>query len=39
MSFFAGQLKYDENDQVDYVNGTSPRANFDSLGLAILTIF
>ena len=39
MQFFAGKLKFDENGEVDRVNGTSNRENFDNLGWASLTIF
>lgn len=39
MSFFAGQMKFDENDKVDHKNGQSPRTSFDNLGWAIITIF
>lgn len=39
MQFFAGELKFSEDGGVDKVNGESPRANFDSLGWAFLTIF
>jgi Na+-transporting methylmalonyl-CoA/oxaloacetate decarboxylase gamma subunit len=39
MSFFAGQLKFDDDDKVDHENGESPRTNFDNLGWAIITIF
>jgi voltage-dependent calcium channel L type alpha-1D len=39
MQFFAGQLKFDENGNPDAVNGTSPRANFDILLQAFITIF
>ena len=39
MSFFAGKMKFDENDKVDHINGESPRTNFDNLGQSIITIF
>jgi hypothetical protein len=39
MSFFAGALKFDENDLVDHVNGESPRKNFDALHWSVITIF
>ena len=40
MSYFAGKLKINElTDEVDHVNGISPRANFDSLGWSLLTVF
>ena len=40
MSFFAGRLKFNEdNDVPDLVNGKSPRANFDGMGWTIITIF
>jgi hypothetical protein len=39
MSFFAGNIKFDTNDKLDLKNGTAPRANFDSLDWAIVTIF
>jgi uncharacterized membrane protein (GlpM family) len=29
MSFFAGFMKFDENDKVDFENGNPPRENFD----------
>ena len=39
MSFFAGNIKFDDDDKLDLVNGKPPRANFDSLDWAIVTIF
>lgn len=39
MSFFAGYIKFDENDMVDIENGTSPRAHYDTLGWSVITIF
>lgn len=39
MSFFAGNIKFDEDDKLDLKNGKSPRANFDGLDWAIVTIF
>ena len=39
MSFFAGAVKYDDNDKLDLVNGKPPRANFDSILWAVITIF
>ena len=40
MSFFAGALKFDEKlDQVDLINGESPRKNFDALHWSVITIF
>jgi hypothetical protein len=32
MSFYAGNLKFNDDDEVDFVNGESPRENFDTLG-------
>ena len=29
MSFFAGSVKFNEDDKLDLVNGVPPRANFD----------
>jgi hypothetical protein len=31
MSFFAGALKFDETDNVDHINGETPRENFDHI--------
>ena len=39
MSFFAGQIKFDENDKVDLVNGKPPRQNFDEVYWGVITIF
>jgi hypothetical protein len=39
MSFFAGKVKFNDDGDVDLENGTSPRANFDRLGWAALTVF
>ena len=39
MSFYAGQIRFDENGNVDTVNGTPPREVYDSLGQSFLTIF
>ena len=41
MQFFAGQFKFADDGlgPPDYENGTIPRANFDSLGSAMLTTF
>lgn len=39
MSFFAGNVKFDEDDNVDLVNGEPPRENFDSLEWSVITIF
>ena len=39
MSFYAGKVKFNEFDQIDLVNGKSPRENFDTLGNSDLTIF
>lgn len=39
MSFFAGKMKFDEDDKVDHEFGESPRTNFDNLGNSIITIF
>jgi Na+-transporting methylmalonyl-CoA/oxaloacetate decarboxylase gamma subunit len=32
MSFYAGNLKFNDDDEVDFENGVSPRENFDTLG-------
>ena len=32
MSFYAGKIKFNDDDQVDLDGGDSPRENFDSLG-------
>lgn len=39
MSFFAGSVKFNEDDQLDLENGKPPRANFDEIHWAIITIF
>jgi hypothetical protein len=39
MQFFAGSVKFDLDGNLDLVNGTSPRANFDSLLWAFVTVF
>ena len=39
MSFFAGRIKFDENDVYDLENGQAPRTNFDGLFWSIITIF
>jgi hypothetical protein len=39
MSFFAGKVRFDDDGEIDLENGTSPRANFDRLGWAALTVF
>jgi hypothetical protein len=39
MSFFAGKVKFDDDGNIDIENGSSPRANFDRLGWAALTVF
>ena len=39
MSFYAGKIKFNENDEVDLENGVSPRYNFDSISSAFLTVF
>jgi len=39
MSFYAGQIRFDENGNVDVANGTAPREVYDSLGQSFLTIF
>lgn len=38
MQFFAGNIKFDENDQFD-LNGESPRYNFDNFRNAFLSVF
>jgi hypothetical protein len=39
MSTFAGKVKFNEDGELDLENGESPRANFDSVGWASLTVF
>lgn len=39
MQFFAGKLKFDENNEYDSQNGTTSRENFDNIGWAFMTIF
>ena len=39
MSFFAGKVKFNDDGDLDLENGTVPRANFDKLGWAFLTVF
>ena len=39
MSFFAGKIKFDKDDNVDLVNGKAPRENFDTIEWSVITIF
>lgn len=39
MSFFAGMLMFDENDQPDFIHGQPPRNNFDDVLWSLITIF
>ena len=39
MSQYAGYLKFDNDGNVDLVNGVPPRTNFDSIGNALLAVF
>lgn len=39
MSFFAGRIKFNDDDFPDLVDGTPPRENFDTLGSTLITIF
>jgi hypothetical protein len=39
MSMFAGKVRFDENGDLDVENGESPRANYDSVGWASLSVF
>lgn len=39
MSFFASKVKYDDDGNLDLKNGKSPRANFDWVLTALLTVF
>ncbi len=39
MQQFAGKLKFNEDGEHDLKNGTSPRANFDTLLWSSVTIF
>jgi hypothetical protein len=39
MSFFAGQVKFNDDGDVDLENGVAPRANFDSIAWSALTVF
>ena len=39
MSFFAGKVKFNKDDEYDLENGKSTRTNFDSIGWSIITVF
>ena len=39
MSFYAGRIKFDDNGNVDIVNGTTVRENYNDLFQSFLTIF
>jgi hypothetical protein len=39
MSFFASKVKFDDDGNLDLKNGISPRANFDWVLTALLTVF
>lgn len=39
MSFFAGQVKFDDDGNIDLENGEAPRANFDRVTWASLLVF
>lgn len=39
MSFYAGQIKFDDNGNVDLINGTTVRQNYDDLWTSFITIF
>lgn len=39
MSFYSGKIKINDDDEVDFENGASPRENFDTLSNSFLTIF
>ena len=39
MSSFAGKARFNEDGELDLENGESPRANFDRVGWASLTVF
>ena len=39
MSSFAGKVRFNEDGELDIENGESPRANFDRVGWASLTVF
>jgi len=39
MSFFAGTMRFDEHDKYNPDDGVAPRANFDEVHWAIITIF
>jgi hypothetical protein len=39
MQFFAGKLKFNDEGHVDLDHGMSPRANFDTLLWAFVTVF
>jgi len=39
MKYFAGKFKFDANGHVDLINGTIPRANFDTLKEAYTVVF
>ena len=39
MSFFASKVKFDDDGALDLKDGTPPRANFDNIFSALLTVF
>ena len=39
LEFFSYKLKFDENDQLDLINGVSPRINFDGFVNAFVAVF
>jgi hypothetical protein len=39
MSFFAGSLKFNEDDEYDVINGISPRNNYDEILWSLVTVF
>lgn len=38
MSFFAGKFRFDAENNINLVNGTPPRENFDTLGSTLISI-
>jgi hypothetical protein len=39
MNLFAGKMKFNDDDELDLVEGVSPRENFDDLSNAVVSLF
>ena len=39
LQFFAGEMKFNSNGDVDKINGESPRYNFDTFFTSLITVF